>query len=87
MVQKVFDAHGVVLEDINSKMDVLVEGFTALESRLTKVERRVEKMSSDVTILKIEMGMIRYQLEEKPWRSDLHVLERRITKLERQLAR
>lgn len=53
--EQIFDAHAVVLEDINSKIDGVVEGYKALEERITRLELIVNKLVSDMDIVKTEL--------------------------------
>lgn len=86
VLQEVYDAHAVVLEDIYSKIGGLAEAFTSLAERLTVVEQKADNLLDDMQFVREELGLIRLDLKEKADKTDLILLERRVVRLERKVA-
>lgn len=42
--QEMMNQFGVILEDMNSKFDIMVEGLTALKERFDAFEKRLESL-------------------------------------------
>jgi len=78
---------GVVLENIDSKLDLVVEGQQALDKKIDKVDEKVgglkEEMNYKFEIVFDELHLIRNELKEKVGRDEFIVLEKRVSALER----
>ena len=82
---------GVVLEHIDSKLDLVVEGQHALKAQIEHVDGEVEGLREEMnykfeTVFD-ELHIIRNDLKEKVGRDEFVVLEKRLTQLERKIAR
>lgn len=73
----------MVIEDIDKKFDVLVEGFAAQREKLDATFEAVGELQEDMTEVKMELGLIRNELKAKADRSELQLLEQRVSRLER----
>lgn len=73
----------MVIEDIDKKFDVLVEGFAAQREKLDATFEVVGELQEDMTEVKMELGLIRNELKAKADRSELQLLEQRVSRLER----
>ena len=78
---------GVVLENIDSKLDLVVEGQQALDKKIDKVDEKVgglkEEMNYKFEIVFDELRLIRNELKEKVGRDEFIVLEKRVSALEK----
>lgn len=85
---------GVVLEDINSKIDLVVEGHQVLNKKIDKVDEKLEDFRKEVnerfnevdykfeTVFD-ELHLIRNELKEKVGRDEFVLLEKRVLALEK----
>lgn len=73
----------MVIGDIDKKFDVLVEGFAAQREKLDATFEAVGELQEDMTEVKMELGLIRNELKAKADRSELQLLEQRVSRLER----
>lgn len=85
---------GVVLEDIDSKLDLLVEGHRGLNEKIDKVDKKLDNFRNEVDkrfnevdykfeIVFDELHLIRNELKEKVSRDEFLVLEKRVMALEK----
>ncbi|MBI4142728.1 hypothetical protein HY480_02530 [Candidatus Uhrbacteria bacterium] len=80
----------MVLEDIDKKFDILVEGRAADREKLDATFEAVGRVQEDVTELQLNMvevkaqlDLIRNELKAKADRAELRLLEERVLRLER----
>lgn len=87
---------GVVLEDLDAKLDLLLEGQSALAKRMGLLEVKVENLILRLNNLEKEMNykfeavfdelhLIRNDLKEKVSRDEFIILERRVMMIEKKL--
>lgn len=83
---------GVVLEDINSKIDLLVGGHQGLEVRLSRVEDKLNShtqmighLAENVEIIKADVASIKVSLRKKIDAEEFMILEKRVALLERKV--
>lgn len=78
---------GVLLEDIDSKLDLVVEGQGVLDKKIDKVDKKVndlhEEMNYKFEVVFDELHLIRNELKEKVGRDEFIILEKRVTALEK----
>ena len=78
---------GVVLEDIDSKLDLVVEGNQGLDKKIDKVDEKLEDFRDEVNykfeIVFDELRLIRNELKEKVGRDEFAFLEKRVMALEK----
>jgi len=78
---------GVVLEDIDSKLDLVVEGVETVDKKIDKVDSKVdnlrEEMDYKFEIVFDELRLIRNELKEKVGRDEFAFLEKRVMALEK----
>ncbi|MBI2482826.1 hypothetical protein HYV74_01450 [Candidatus Uhrbacteria bacterium] len=77
-----FDAVGVLQEDmveVKGKVDVL-------QKDMTEVKGKVGVLEENVVEIKAQLDLIRGDLKAKADRTELHLLEERVTRLERRMA-
>jgi len=78
---------GVLLENIDSKLDLVVEGQQSLDTKIDKVDAKVENLKTEMNykfeIVFDELRLIRNDLKEKVSRDEFIVLEKRVLNLER----
>ncbi len=78
---------GVILENIDSKLDLVVEGHKVLDKKIDVVDKKVDNLKSEMnykfdTVFD-ELRLIRNELKEKVGRDEFIVLEKRVRELER----
>lgn len=81
---------GVLLEQIDSKLDLVVEGQGGLNIRIDGVDKRIDEFQKDVdykfeTVFD-ELRLIHNELKEKVGRDEFVVLEKRLAHLEKQVS-
>lgn len=76
------DRYTVVLEDIDSKIDLLAEGMSRVHNRLDKVETKIDDLSDDVFVIKETIKIIRGDLKQKIDYDEFESLEKRVSILE-----
>ncbi len=78
---------GVILEDIDSKLDLVVEGHKGLDKKIDIVDKKVndlhEEMNYKFEIVFDELHLIRNELKEKVGRDEFVLLEKRVMALEK----
>ncbi|MBU2109903.1 hypothetical protein KKB71_03065 [Patescibacteria group bacterium] len=77
----------VLLENMDSKIDVLLEGHQVLDGKIEKVDKKIEDFREEVnykfeTVFD-ELRLIRNELKEKVGRDEFFVLEKRVAALEK----
>lgn len=80
---------GVVLENIDSKLDLVVEGQKGLDKKIDKNHEELKEFRSEVNykfeVVFDELRLIRNELKEKVGRDEFALLEKRVIKLEKSL--
>ena len=78
---------GVILENIDSKLDLVVEGQETLDVKIDKVDSKVdnlrEEMNYKFEVALDELRIIRNELKEKVGRDEFALLEKRVAALEK----
>lgn len=78
---------GVVLEDIDSKLDLVVEGVETLDKKTDKHHEEFQEFRKEVDykfeIVFDELRLIRNELKEKVGRDEFALLEKRVMALEK----
>jgi len=78
---------GVVLEDIDSKLDLVVEGHQGLDKKIEdfrgEVSERFNEVDYKFEIVFDELRLIRNELKEKVGRDEFALLEKRVMALEK----
>lgn len=78
---------GVVLENIDSKLDLVVEGHQVLDKKIDKIDEKVENLKEEMShkfeIVFDELHLIRNELKEKVGRDEFIFLEKRVLALEK----
>ena len=78
---------GVVLENIDSKLDLVVEGHRVLDKKIDKVDEKLEDFRNEVNykfdVVFDELHLIRNELKEKVGRDEFVLLEKRVMNLEK----
>lgn len=77
----------VLLENMDSKIDVLLEGHQVLDGKIERVDKKVDILKEDMdykfeTVFD-ELRLIRNELKEKVDRDEFLVLEKRVAALEK----
>jgi hypothetical protein len=74
---------GIVLEEVNDKLSIIIEGNDTLELKIDRVDAKLETFRTEVNekfdAYSEDMKSLRVGKAEK---SDISVLERRVTRLE-----
>lgn len=83
--QRTRDEYTVVLEQVNWKLDAIIEGITALRERVDHIEQRLDRLEQKMDTIELEVRMIRRELSQKVSLKQFQALERRVTALERQV--
>lgn len=89
---------GVLLEDIDSKLDLVVEGHGMLDKKIDRLDKKVDELDEKVHkrfdevdykfgVVFDELRLIRHELKEKVSREEFIVLEKRVGTLEKKLVR
>jgi len=78
---------GVVLEDIDSKLDLVLEGHQVLDKKIEDFRKKVDERFNEVdykfeTVFD-ELHIIRNELKEKVGRDEFVLLEKRVMALEK----
>ena len=72
------DQVGTLIEDFNSKMDLVLEQT----SEIPKIKKNVERLTEDMEIVKSDLESIKYTLRMKVDLDDFQALEHRVALLE-----
>lgn len=83
MAKKEFTATEVMVlqEDMNHKLDIIVEQFSSMNEKMNKID----KIEEDIEILKEDMKIVKLSLTQKADISRVDNHEVRISKLEKVL--
>lgn len=81
---------GVMLEHIDSKLDLIVEGQHALQNQITSTHEELSEFHREVdykfeTVFD-ELRIIRNDLKEKVGRDEFAALEKRLAQLEKKVS-
>lgn len=78
---------GVVLVDIDAKLDLVLEGHTALDSKIDRNHEEFREFRKEVNykfeVVFDELHLIRNELKEKVGRDEFALLEKRVMALEK----
>ena len=78
---------GVILEDIDSKLDLVVEGVGTLDGKIDRHYGEFQEFRKDVgykfELVFDELHLIRNELKEKVGRDEFILLEKRVMALEK----
>jgi len=78
---------GVLLENIDSKLDLVVEGHQVLGRKIDKVDKKVDNLRTEMNykfeIVFDELHLIRNDIKEKVSRDEFILLEKRVLSLEK----
>ncbi|PIU99279.1 hypothetical protein COS59_00545 [Candidatus Wolfebacteria bacterium CG03_land_8_20_14_0_80_36_15] len=78
---------GVVLENIDSKLDLVVEGHQALDKKIDTNHQEFKEFRGEVNykfgVVLDELRLIRNELKEKVGRDEFALLEKRVMALEK----
>jgi hypothetical protein len=99
-IDDVLRAHGVVLEDIRSRMDLVVEAVTStradlkadlhaldvrLSERISVLEEAVRENSRDLRAVREEVARLRYDFDHRQELGRVTALEARVSAIETRL--
>lgn len=77
---------GVLLEDLDHKLDLVLDGHAALDKKIDKVDYKVDDLKRDMNfkfgVVLDTLTIIRNELKEKVSRDEFALLEKRVAKLE-----
>ncbi len=80
---------GVILENIDSKLDLVVEGHQVLDKKIDNVDGKLDDFRNEVNykfeVVFDELNLIRNELKEKVGRDEFSFLEKRVIKMEKVL--
>lgn len=80
---------GVIVENMDSKIDLVLEGHKALDIKIDKNHEEFREFRKEVNykfeIVFDELRLIRNELKEKVGRDEFTVLEKRVASLEKKL--
>lgn len=78
---------GVILENIDSKLDLVVEGHQVLDKKIDGMDNKVdnlrEEMNYKFSVVLDELHLVRNELKEKIGRDEFILLEKRVAALEK----
>lgn len=88
---------GVILEDIDSKLDLVIEGHHSLDKKIDKNHQELQEFRNEVNYkfdvvfekfdeVNDELRLIRNELKEKVGRDEFAVLEKRVVNLEKKIS-
>ena len=82
---------GVILENMDSKLDLLVEGRQVSDKKIDRVDGKVDDFRKGVDykfeVVFDELRIIRNELKEKVGREEFALLEKKVLKLEKVINR
>ncbi|OGY63063.1 MAG: hypothetical protein A2745_00250 [Candidatus Harrisonbacteria bacterium RIFCSPHIGHO2_01_FULL_44_13] len=82
---------GVILENMDSKLDLLVEGRQVSDKKIDRVDGKVDDFRKEVDykfeVVFDELRIIRNELKEKVGREEFALLEKKVLKLEKVINR
>jgi hypothetical protein len=73
---------GTILEQIDDKLGLIIEGQELLRSRVTKIETKVEVVADAVGDVKLEVAGVNDKLDRKADRVVVQSIDRRVATLE-----
>jgi len=73
--------------DLGSAFQVLSETLKGIQQELTALREMVAQNTEDISLIKMELSVIRSDLKEKVGRDEFAILEARVTRLESSPAR
>ena len=73
---------GVLLEDINEKLDLVMGEVVGDNSKLSKMEVKLDKLANDMEVVKTDLELMKGGLKLKVDLDDFQALERRVSRLE-----
>lgn len=76
---------GVLLEDMNSKLDLVVEQTSGLTEKVDNLETKVNNLTENMEIVKTSLEFVKNSLKQKVDAEEFAALERRVTLLESKL--
>ena len=78
---------GVVMERVDSKLDLVVEGQQVLGKKIDTVDKKVDNLRVEMDykfeVVFDELRLIRNELKEKIGRDEFALLEKRVAMLEK----
>lgn len=78
---------GVLLEHVDSKIDLVLEGHVALDGKIDGLDKKIEDKFKTVdykfSIVFDELRIIRNELKEKVSRDEFTLLEKRVAAIEK----
>jgi hypothetical protein len=78
---------GVILENVDSKLDLVLEGHQTLDKKVESFRKEVDEGFNAVDykfeVVLDELRLIRNELKEKVGRDEFKVLEKRVAALEK----
>lgn len=80
--QKMKDQYTVVLEDLRSQFRVFGEGLSLVGGEVKKTSGKLDKMETDLEMIKAELALIRHNQVS---RDEFKFLETRVARLERRI--
>jgi hypothetical protein len=82
---------GVLLEHMDSKLDLVVEGQHVLGNQIQQVDQKVDVLKQEMDykfdVVFDELHLIRNDLKEKVGRDEFVALEKRVVHLEKKFSR
>ena len=54
----------VILESIETKMGVLADGHLALNEKFDRLEGKVDRLSDEVALLRMDLGSVKHRVEK-----------------------
>jgi peptidoglycan hydrolase CwlO-like protein len=73
---------GVIKEDFDGKVQLLVEQYSAIGERLDSLDRKVSNIGKDIEITKVDIAFIKNSLKKKVDVEEFEILEKRVAILE-----
>ena len=87
IIKKDKKVSGMILEDLDSKLDLVLEGHAALDLKIDKnhqeTNEKFEIVNEKLEMVFDELHLIRNELKEKIGRDEFIVLEKRVAALEK----
>ncbi len=78
---------GVLTEDFDSKVQMIVEQYESINEKLDSHENRLFNIEKNIEIMKVDISFIKGSLKQKVDVEDFSVLERRVILIEAKLKR
>ena len=74
---------GVVAEDFSSKLKIIAESVSGVQKQLVALRDMVAKNTEDIETIKLDIGLIKYDIRKKVDVEEFAALEKRVVSLER----